>query len=371
MGIRGLLQEVAETYDANAGSRRDVVGQRVLRGVAKRADLGLPSGLFVRGYGGQTTPAATPWIGVFDPEINSDAGKGLYLAYIFSADLLTVSLTLQQGITHLEERLGRGQARQEHLRRQATRLRRAIAAQRRNGWADEPELMHHADRPKAYEAASVIARRYETAALPDEVGLQDDLAHAAELLKRVHTADRLWWYEDSPTPLEVNYAPDGRTVSERDALAGFCPKDSSDYIANITARQQVKKRHHEALIESFGRHVVSCGYVPTTRLVHPKDLVLNRMNEGSSTGDEWLVEAKVVRGGNPTEAVRQAVGQLYEYSHFLYLERKRPEPYLIGLFTEDIGGYSDYLEQRGIASIWRDGEDWGGSPRAVEWGMAR
>ncbi|MFJ5109837.1 MrcB family domain-containing protein [Streptomyces sp. NPDC088551] len=369
MGIHDLLREVAETYDANAGSRRDVVGQQVLRGVAKRLDLGLPSGLVARGYGGQTTPAATPWIGVFDPEINSDAGKGLYLAYIFAADLLTVSLTLQQGITHLEDRLGRGQARQTHLRRQAARLRAAVASQRRNGWFDEPELRHHADRPRAYEAASVIARRYETAALPDEMALQDDLEHAAELLKRAHVADRLWQFEDSPT-FQVNYEFDGHVVNEGDALAGFSPKDSSDYIANIPARQQIKKRHHEALVKSFGQHVASCGYIPTTRLMHPKDLVLHRAGQSSNTSDEWLVEAKVVRGGNPTEAVRQAVGQLYEYSHFFYRERKLPEPHLVGLFTEDVGVYSGYLEERGIASIWRDGDNWRGSPRAIGWGMA-
>ncbi|MEV7677432.1 DUF3578 domain-containing protein [Streptomyces sp. NPDC088341] len=351
------------------GTKGEVPGQRVLRAVAKRSDLGLPSGLFARGYGGQSTAAATPWIGVFDPEINTTPGQGLYLAYIFSADLRTVSLTLQQGITHLEDRLGRGLARQEHLRRRATRLRRAIAAQRRSGWVDEPELLHHADRPKAYEAASVIARSYDTAALPGEAHLQSDLGHAADLLTRTHVAHRLWWFQDGPDTLEVNYTPDGQTVSEDNPLAGFHPKDSSDYLANIVARQQVKKRHHEELVRSFGLHVVSCGYAPTTKLMHPKDLVLHRRGEGAKSGDEWLVEAKVVRGGNPTEAVRQAVGQLYEYSYFLYRERERPEPHLIGLFTEDIGVYSDYLEQRGIASIWQDGASWGGSPMAVSWGM--
>ncbi|MFJ7997317.1 MrcB family domain-containing protein [Streptomyces sp. NPDC096310] len=369
MGIHGLLREVADTYDASAGSKKHVVGQRVLRGVAQRSDLLLPPGLFAKGYGGQTTPAATPWIGVFDPEVNSHAGKGLYLAYIFSADLQTVSLTLQQGITHLEDRLGRGRARQEHLRRQASRLRRAIATQRRSGWFDEPELRHHADRPKAYEAASVISRRYDTYHLPNEDTIQEDLAYASRLLKRVDIADRLWQFEDGPSFADVNYAPDGHRVREDDPLFGFHPKDSSDYVANIAAHQQVKKRHHESLIDSFGRHIVSRGYIPTTRLMHPKDIVLHRENDDATLGDEWLVEAKVVRGGNPTEAVRQAVGQLYEYSYFLYRQKKRAEPHLLGLFTENVGVYSEYLENRGIGSIWRDGDGWGGSSLATDWGM--
>ncbi|MFE6028056.1 MrcB family domain-containing protein [Streptomyces niveus] len=369
MGIRDLLLEIARTYDASEGTRVEVPGQRVLREVERRTDLPLPTALFAKGYGGQTSAAATPWIGVFDPEINSSAREGLYLAYIFSADLRTVSLTLQQGITHLEHRLGKGQARQDHLRRQAARLRRAVAMQRQNEWVDEPELRHGAARPKAYEAASVIARRYDVADLPQETVLGGDLVYAAEALKHTSVAQRLWWFEDTESSLEVSYPSNEHGVSGNDPLAGFQPKDSSDYIANIAAKQQVKRRLHEALIAEFGHHIAARGFTPTTRLMHPRDLVLRRQDEEPDTEGEWLVEAKVVRDGNPTEAVRHAVGQLFEYSHFLYRERGRPEPHLIGLFTEDVGVYSGYLERRGIASIWQTANGWEGSSCASKWGM--
>lgn len=368
MGIRDLLLEIAHTYEASEGTKREVKGQIVLREVKDRIDLPLPTGLFAEGHGGQSTAAATPWIGVFDPEINSSAQRGLYLAYIFSADLRSVSLTLQQGITHLEYRLGKGQARQDHLRRQAARLRRALGRQRRNEWVDEPELRHGAARPKAYEAASVMARQYDVVDLPQETVLADDLVYAADALKRTSVAERLWWFEDVESQLEVSYPSNDHMVSEDDPLAGFQPKDSSDYIANIAAKQQIKRRRHEALIAEFGIHIVSRGFTPTTRLMHPRDLVLRRQSEGEG-GDEWLVEAKVVRHENPTDAVRQSVGQLFEYSHFLYRERSLPEPHLIGLFTEDVGIYSGYLEQRGIASIWRTRSGWDGSPTAEGWGM--
>ncbi|MFI6081493.1 MrcB family domain-containing protein [Streptomyces sp. NPDC051217] len=369
MGIRDLLLEIARTYDASEGTRLEVSGQRVLREVESRTDLPLPTPLFARGYGGQTSAAATPWIGVFDPEVNSSAREGLYLAYIFSADLRTVSLTLQQGITHLEYRLGKGQARQDHLRRQAARLRRAVAMQRRNEWVDEPELRHGAARPKAYEAASVIARQYDVTDLPQETALGDDLVYAADALKRTSVAERLWWFEDEESQLEVSYATNGHVANEGDPLAGFQPKDSSDYIANIAAKQQIKRRRHESLIAEFGLHIASRGFTPKTKLMHPRDLVLHRQNGAQDTSDEWLVEAKVVRDGNPTEAVRHAVGQLFEYSHFLYRERGRPEPHLVGLFTEDVGVYSGYLEQRGIASIWQTSSGWDGSASANGWGM--
>ncbi|MEX0170098.1 MrcB family domain-containing protein [Streptomyces sp. LMG1-1-1.1] len=365
MGIRDLLSEVASTYDRSAGSRRDVVGQQVLRAVASRTDLALPHGYKAQGHGGQTTPAATPWIGIFAEGGDKDPKRGLYLAYIFSADLKSVALTLQQGITWLERRLGRGRAREEHLRHHAARLRRAVKRRERQGWVDEPELRDNAARPRAYEAASVITKTYETAELPSDVTLMEDLLSGIGLLHRVQEADRAWWMSDDADDLEVSYEPHGHAHPVPDPLAGFHPKDSSDYVVEIKARQQVKRRTHEKLVEDFGDHIVGRGYVPITLLQHPKDLVLRQQDaEGS---EEWLVEAKVVRNGNPTVAVREALGQLYEYRHFLY--REKPEPFLIGLFSEEIGVYASYLEERGIASVWRSGDGWGGSPRSQDWGM--
>ncbi|MEU8521428.1 DUF3578 domain-containing protein [Streptomyces sp. NPDC048577] len=362
-----MLSEVANTYDRTAGSRRDVVGQQVLRAVARRTDLCLPDGYRAEGHGGQTTPAATPWIGIFEEKGQTDPKQGLYLAYIFSADLRTVTLTLQQGITWLEKRLGKGRAREAHLRRHAQRLRRAVERQRKQGWINEPALGDKAARPRAYEAASVIAKVYETGALPSDVALLEDLMEAAALLRRAENADRVWWMSDDADALVISYEPDGHAHPIEDPLAEFRPKDSADYVAQIVARQQVKKRSHEKLIEDFGIYIASRGYTPVTAGQHPKDLVLRR---GVVTGErhgEWLVEAKIVHNGNPTKAVREAVGQLYEYRHFLYA--KRSEPFLIGLFSEQVGVYAPYLEEQGITSIWREGDGWDGSPRARSWGM--
>ncbi|MEU1226997.1 DUF3578 domain-containing protein [Streptomyces sp. NPDC005828] len=373
MGIRDLLSEVASTYDRTAGSRREVKGQQVLRAVASRTDLALPSGFRAEGHGGQTTPAATPWIGVFDERGMRDPKKGLYLAYIFSADLKNVALTLQQGITWLEDRLGKGRAREQHLRHHAAKLRRAVRRKENLDWEDEPKLRDAAARPKAYEAASVIAKIYDTAALPSDVTLIEDLLLGIQFLRRAEEFDRLWWLNNDPDGLELAYDLSGHaakatgSAADFDPLANFQPKDGSDYTAQISARQQVKQRSHEDLVKDFGLYVADRGYVPITRLQHPKDLVL-RQHEGLEGQErEWLVEAKIVRNGNPTIAVREALGQLYEYRHFLY--KGKSEPFLMGLFSEEIGTYAPYLEELGIASVWRTDDGWDGSPRARAWGM--
>ncbi|OON76961.1 MrcB family domain-containing protein [Streptomyces tsukubensis] len=370
MGIRDMLGEIATTYDRHEGTKREVKGQQVLRAVERRKDLSLPSNLTAKGHGGRTDAVLTPWVGLMDPTITSDPRQGVYLAYIFSADLVTVSLTLQQGVELLSERLGRGVARLEHLRRDAARLRRAISRQRRQGWDDVLTLKSDAERPRAYEAASVIAKSYATADLPDESTLQEDLRHAVTLLHRTAPIHQVWWLGDGGGDELVVTYEGAEHIPSDDPLAGFQPKSSADYVATIAAKQMVKKRHHEALIRDFGHYVVDLGFDPIIRLMHPRDLVLRRRGaDGTYLKDHWLVEAKVVRKSNPTQAVREAVGQLREYSYFLYSERKKPVPHLLGLFSEEVGTYSDYLEDQGIASIWRAERGWAGSPSAEKWGL--
>ncbi|MFJ6421740.1 MrcB family domain-containing protein [Streptomyces hydrogenans] len=373
MGIRDMLAEVASTYDRAAGSTREVKGQQVLRGVASRTDLVLPPGFRAEGHGGQTTPAATPWIGVFDKQGMQDPKKGLYLAYIFSADLKNVTLTLQQGITWLEEPLGKGRAREEHLRHHAARLRRAVRRRENVGWVDEPTLRDAATRPRAYEAASVIAKVYDTAQLPGDIALLEDLYLGVQSLRRAEEFDRVWWASGENDAFQLAYAlkehspQGGASPGDFDPLADFHPKDSGDYTAEIKARQQVKQRSHEKLVEDFGRYVAGRGFTPITLRQHPKDLVLRQQEPSEGQEGEWLVEAKIVRHGNPTVAVREALGQLFEYRHFLYA--KQAPPFLVGLFSEEIGVYVSYLEENGIASVWRSDEGWDGSSRARGWGI--
>ncbi|WP_251060176.1 MrcB family domain-containing protein [Streptomyces sp. ISL-100] len=364
--MRELLIEVAGKYDQKRGTGAGVAGQRVLRGVEGRTDLFLPDRYFAKGYGGQGTASTCPWIGVFDPDVNTDPKEGLYLAYIFSADLSAVTLTLQQGVTKLEDRFPRRRDFLAHLENRAAELLDSLPLRLIQGWTERPSF-GTGDRPKAYEAANVVGRRYPIAGLPGESDLRDDLSHAASLLQRAAAAEKLWWHEARTDLPAVEFEPGKH--ADAGTLDGFHPKSSRDYIANIAAKQQVKRRDHERLIADFGPHAASRGYVPITDRVHPKDLILHRGGEAREEGPEWLVEAKVVKTGNPTTAVREAVGQLKEYSYFLYQKRDQPAPYLIGLFTEDIGVYSTYLEDQGIASIWKSGGGWSGSRMAATWNM--
>ncbi|MCX3286054.1 DUF3578 domain-containing protein [Streptomyces sp. NEAU-H22] len=365
MALRDLLIRIAEIYDATALAANDVPGQALLRTVRGRGDLPLPQGFTADGHGGQGFATSTPWIGVYDPAINAEPHEGLYLAYIFSADLSAVTLTLQQGVTSLKRSIPQRPQLRGELTRRAKRLRAALPPALASSWNHTPDFGSKDWRPRSYEASSVAARRYEIVNLPTEEVLQADLLEASKLLRDAAAAQRVYLQMPRADEPVVEYA--GEEHVSDGPLDGFCPKDSSDYYVHLKGGRRRRTRRHEELIKDFGIHSVACGYTPIIAGMHPRDLVLHR--NVSSVKRAWLVEGKTVSNGNATEAVRQAIGQLFEYSHFWHEMRGEPKPHLIALFSEGIGHYAEYLEAHGVASIWRDGDDWGGSPSAASWGL--
>lgn len=146
-------------------------------------------------------------------------------------------------------------------------------------------------------------------------------------------------------------------IRPEDLLANFRPKNSEEYRQRVVGRTLIKERAHEQLISDFGHHVASNGHTPRTN-VHPRDLVV------VAGHIEWLVEAKVLYNGNASQAVRAAIGQLYEYAFMLYDDPESAR--LLALFSEPIGlRYVELLESINIAAIWRFGGRWTASVSAT------
>src|SRR5690606_13649385 len=51
-----------------------------------------------------------PWIAIYDKRITTTAQEGVYIVYLFSADMERVYLTLNQGCTRLISTIGRREA---------------------------------------------------------------------------------------------------------------------------------------------------------------------------------------------------------------------------------------------------------------------
>jgi hypothetical protein len=364
--LHELLIRIAEIYDPQDGTSKEVPAQVLLREVKERTDLPLPHGFIASGHGGQGSASITPWIGVFDEAINTEPQEGLYLAYIFDASLTSVTLTLQQGVTNLSREYPKQGDLRRELKRRAKHLRAGMQPQLAVRWTHAPAFGTKAERPRAYEAGSIVAKRYEIAQLPAEDVLKEDL-HTASLLLRDAAASQRIWLQAPASNEPFEYVPEDHAPAD-DPLDGFHPNSSSDYYVSTKGGTHRRERRHEELIHDFGLHAVTCGYTPITQHMYPRDLVLRRLVGELQT--DWLIEGKAVKEGNAKQAVREAVAQLLEYSYYEYEKRDEPKPHLMALFTEDIGQYSEYLEDHGIASVWRapDGE-WAGSATAISWGL--
>ncbi|MGW7292558.1 MrcB family domain-containing protein [Streptomyces xiamenensis] len=371
MGIRDLLIEVARTYDASGKAEKGKPGHELLWAAGDRLRGLLPYGMVAEGHGGEGTAASTPWIEVRNEGEIKTGMDGLYLAYIYATDLRTVTLTLQQGVTAISKGMGtRGRRLYTYIGKRTQKFHELLPESLLEGLKDQPDFLPGKGtwRPEAYAHASIGARVYLIDELPNEADLCADLAAMRILLlaarKTAHLIVEDFSADGPKMEVPPGYRHSTTTEPSFDGLDGFRPKSAEAYIAHLEAQQQVRRRDHEQLISDFGPYVDGLGFTPITQGVHPRDVILRK------DGQEWLVEAKVVRDGNVTVASREALSQLFEYRYFHYEQQRRREPHLLALFSEDVVAHQPYLERHGIASVWQTPDGWRGSDRAAAWGIA-
>ena len=109
-----------------------------------------------------------------DPDETETAQEGVYLVYIFAADLRSVALTLNQGVTWLRQRFAEREAR-ERLAANARAIREGLAPIRTTEYRAQIDLGVRRPLQLAYEAGNIAARVYETGALPSEEQPRADL----------------------------------------------------------------------------------------------------------------------------------------------------------------------------------------------------
>lgn len=356
MMLRGYLHEIGSTYNRADGTGSPAA--KLLRGAPPVFEPHIPAGYLIKGSAGNGAGAFVPWVSFFDPDETDTATRGMYVVYLFAEDMKTVSLSLNQGVTELQKAFGARKA-HELLRDEAAAIRAALPSDEVVDLADAIDLGGRAGLPRAYEAGNILARPYGIESLPDEEVLKTDLRRMIDLYQ-----DALVLREElrSTTRDVITTIKQEPASGEADPLLHFAPKDDSEYAQRIIGRVLKKSRKHETLVRRYGDFLKAAGFDAGTN-VHPRDIVAR------SNGEEWLIEAKVVRRGNVSHAVREAIGQLATYAFLLYPAGTQPRP--MALFSEAIGDlYVRLLTHQGIASAWPSGDGWAGSHDAVEAGLA-
>jgi hypothetical protein len=237
MDLRRYLTAIAQSYDRQAGLHGPA--QALLRSAPEHFEYLTPAGYIVIGSGGKGTATFTPWFGFFDSDETNSPEDGLYVAYLFAADLNHVSLTVMQGITTLGRRLGRRQAR-ARLAKDAVAVRTRLQA---------ISLRSSGFRQLAYEASCVLALTYSTTALPKPPHLEGDL-HRFLRLHQLAIDLKRGLLQTSPG--EVSSLSAEQRVPGDDPLRDFKPKNEADYVARLVGQTLVKTRRHERLIRQYG-----------------------------------------------------------------------------------------------------------------------
>lgn len=117
--------------------------------------------------------ANVPWLAIFHKDITKSTRKGVYPVYLFKSDGSGVYLSLNQGVTDLEERLGRREAKIE-----GNRIGNAILKDiplLRDWNNDRISLMAQTNLAKSYEHANIAAKYYSIDSLPSNEVLEQDL----------------------------------------------------------------------------------------------------------------------------------------------------------------------------------------------------
>lgn len=327
--------------------------QLLLRSAGDEFVRWLPPGYQAEGSGGKGNGAISPWIAVFDLDETVTARRGMYVVYLFSADLRTVALSLNQGVTEIGAKLGRPAARVA-LQKEAAHIRASFRPAAIGDLDATIDLKTRADLPVDYEYGNIVARTYDLADLPHDDTLIMELHRFLRLYARALEARTEGRQRGDASIVTTSPTP---TVMKDDGE--FKPKSEADYRQMVVARELIKSRKHEVLVNSYKDFLEDRRFV--VRSPHPRDMTADR------DGRHWLFEAKTV-GANAEHAARAAFAQLYFYARFLY------EPGLevnkAALFNESVGPlYVDFFTELEIAVVWRGGDKWHGSHLAQEAGL--
>lgn len=136
---------------------------------------------------------------------------------------------------------------------------------------------------------------------------------------------------DAPSPARTRF------------LAPFRPKADTEYLARLQGGIRRRGRKHESLVNGFAVWLETRGY----------DVGRNAAVDLGLTTPPVVIEAKIV--SRWPDAIRAAVGQLYEYRYFRVAD---PESRLLLLASDPVPNeWLQYLERdRQIGAAWPDGK---------------
>ncbi|MFC4334063.1 MrcB family domain-containing protein [Salininema proteolyticum] len=354
--IRELFEQVRKADYDYRGSHDQVIFQNLID--LEHRISALISGQYTTGRsrGVGSLPIGL-WVAIFHPDVTETATQGIYVVFLFNEDRTEVTLSLIQAVTEAEERAkSMAPSTNDLLRQEAATIREQLYLDT-TGLEPAIKLGKGGKLPQ-YEAASIYGRTWSLDDMPSDSAIAAEIDRFLELYSAAVDV-----MDDALREGSQQIPPRDPKVRKKEKPRRFKPKNTADYRVHIKAVEQTRSNSHEKLIESLGPWTEARGFDPNTN-VHPRDLILHQDN-----GPDLLVEVKVFPSGRPRLGIRESIGQLAEYHHFLHEPDEDIE--LVAALSENPGtAYVELLSKLNIAAIWSTGATtWEGSDLARGLGL--
>ncbi len=152
---------------------------RIEKGISELELISKRKDLLVKVSIGQGNWATVPWIGFFDSRETDSATHGIYVVYLFPADLSGVYLTIIQGYTKFKQGNTDSEAR-EKAEKKAKDLRTNFEGLEDFNLDNEIDLRSENNLAKGYEASTIANKYYQGDEIPPENDLEEDLQIALD-----------------------------------------------------------------------------------------------------------------------------------------------------------------------------------------------
>ena len=169
----------------------------------------LSDNYIVKGSCGASNKSEIPWLGVFNKNITTTAQYGIYIVYLFKADMSGFYLCLGQGITNFEKF---GRDKDEIMIRVADYFKNMITS---SFSKDDIDLTSQRSNGKNYEKVNIL-NKYYSKELIDSYNFENDLLEMIKIYEDIASEMKYQTYDDIIENLISNTNPN--YISERDAI---------------------------------------------------------------------------------------------------------------------------------------------------------
>ncbi|CAK1243360.1 MrcB family domain-containing protein [Fructobacillus tropaeoli] len=179
--LSGYAHEKERTFKENSLAKLLRAG---FKGNVENDVLG--DNIVTSGSPGQGQWATVPWIGIFDKEISTSATRGFYIVYLFSSDMKSVYVSLNQGWTFFQNSYGKNAA--KRVENVAQYFQSTLVSKTDRMTTEPIHLLQLTERNKlvtGYELGNIFSIKYEADNLPTNKQMENDLTDMLVCLKAI------------------------------------------------------------------------------------------------------------------------------------------------------------------------------------------